>query len=469
MADLFRLANRRLRTLIKVDLFLFLFFLLFNLYAVESLSAVVNISPSQNRCFALFQKTVGYSFYESSQFEVDRASQQLKNLYSLHGKIRSLEDAYVDPDGNLHKLGTSYELRLNSKAYDLIYVFGPPVKKGESYFVNYKLWRKGLKDYVGRDDQVIKQMPFFHFFDKAQENYFKWEVQPGDFVVLDLNSGKNQNEKEMKVFEISEIGAKKIKVISNSGKVLWVSRESLFFDNMGLTKMERSLLTQFFSNGGKGKVFYHQFNDPIYYQKSGLYIFVEELPRGEIFSVPTRNVILSSQKKGLNYLLTTGEHGIHAAFLPTENSFAKSMSDRLGLVAENYIIVTPKVDDSFVIHEIKHYEDYVSGERKSLIQFLEKYFPEGNELGIENRDFLPAYHVINEQRAYATQFSYLRTQDSSKEVDALIAQQIKFFDELYREPYLHLLSRLEGKDAADLAKLLDEFVKSRFIKSRDLN
>lgn len=429
-----------------------------------------------------FNPNKGYQAYEITKKEIDRSSKRLEEIQRSFRNHELLEEAYIDPDGNLHKLGRSYEVRLDSDLYDLLYIFGPPVKKKNEYYVNYKIWRKGPRDYVGRKDQVIRRMPFEQFYELTQASFFKWDIKPSEYIILRSNKAKyGKDVKEP--FEVVEVGHKKVQLRSLEGKLLWVSKRDVFFENMGVTSSERELLKDFFGNGGEGDVVFHQFREHLYYQKSGLYIQMTNIPRSGSFTHDTSRILEKYLDEGIKFLLTTNGHGIHGAFVPKGNNLVTSISKNMGIDSDNYIVVTPNIDDSFIVHEVKHYRDYIEKKNAEIVEFFESRFSKESGFDFKNKDLLPVFKIIKEQRAYATQAIYLRSKDSetkviegmfeNKEVpylewaESFIQKQRDIYESLYLKPYQRFLTFLRDGSASKLADEVDLFVRSRFIESKD--
>ncbi|MDD0851681.1 hypothetical protein HBN50_01185 [Halobacteriovorax sp. GB3] len=429
-----------------------------------------------------FNPDKGYQAYEIPQREIDRSTKRLEEIQASFRNHKLLEEAYIDPDGNLHKLGRSYELRLDSDVYDLLYIFGPPVKKKNEFYVNFKIWRKGPRDYVGRKDRVLRRMPIDQFYELAQTSFFKWDIKPSEYIIL--RSSKAKHGKDVKEpFEVVEVSHKSVKVRSLEGKLLWVSKRDVFFENMGVTLPERELLKDFFGNGGQGDVVFHQFREHLYYQKSGLYIQMTKVPRGGVFAHDTSLILEEYLDEGIKFLLTTNEHGIHGAFVPKGNNLVTSISKNLGKEADNYIVLTPKIDDSFIVHEVKHYEDFIQKKNAEIVEFFKSKFTKESGFDFQNKDLLPIFQVIKEQRAYATQAIYLRSKDSetkviegmfeNKEVpymewaDSFIQTQKDIYESRYLRPYQSFVTSLRDGGASKLAAEVDLFVRSRFIESED--
>ena len=207
-------------------------------------------------------------------------------------------------------------------------------------------------------------------------------------------------------------------------------------------------------------------------------------PTGGYFEKETLDIIESYLNKGINFLLTTNDHGVHGAFAPKGNSFIQDLSKNLKKEADNYVIITPKTDDSIIVHEIKHYNDSTQGENEIIVEFLKKNFSDERFQGYTNKDLFPIFQIIKEQRAYATQAKYLRSKNiktkvvkgiiEDKEIpyleylEGFIQQHREIYQARYRIPYQSLLERINTIDHA-LADEVDFFVRSRFVESEDFH
>ncbi len=337
----------------------------------------------------------------------------LDNSMKKNGLSRS-GSLYISQSSRIYTQNKTINVKFANDEYlTEIGIFGFPEKIDGKLLINIRQL-KYQETYFGYNHQVLERISLDDLWDLISHTYISDEVLKDQLILLPSQiKGINGR----RVFDTNLVLEKiqnKVKVRSPDGKIRYVSYKEIFDHNITIPDEDVEIISNFFKNGGRGKVVQLDVNGVVNqeFNDIGTYIEIDKLPKTSESKIFFDKYAFNEAQKMLDenipLYLTTSRHCYYGAVCPADSSIAYFLSNRLNESSRIRMIVTPLADESIFIHEKIHYLDILESKMTPLSQWFEMKY-KNKELPISLASAREINVIVLEQRAYAKELEFLET------------------------------------------------------------